>query len=434
MIKHPIIELKEKLLSGLNLLSEVLKIPDGLPQLVSRLNENTSKDKIKELRDGKIEDFYRSSKTDSQERKDISIMLRLPIQKYLSNRPQGDDISESETRLKNLYFKRKKIIDKQNINLGPGSHPINRYSSTPKIYLDLDGVICDFKSSVRALGDIPALGLDDKAMEEQKDVMYKAIDKAGESFWSEMSWTEDGQELWESLKEYHPTLLSSPGQFRDAPAGKQAWVNQNIPGTPLIVDSDKWQYAERRAILIDDTQNNVGAWEEADGVGILHTDAVSTIQKLNNLIKDKPILTLSSHIKRVASFLIFAAELTPVEVNSILANLYRLASNDLNFKPESLIISKQGIDNIIKNPGMIKILQLLNITQPDIKSEPISIQNILSTFMRAMQIVTKNENIKNLYHQLLQRNPQNIKTLADMRNFLKYSLNSVRTTEVLATI
>jgi hypothetical protein len=177
-----------------------------------------------------------------------------------------------------------------------------------KLFVDLDQVLTNFEQAVKDIGDEPALGLSDKATDEQVQAMYAAIDYAGAPFWANMQWMGDGQELWDKLKGYNPVLLSSPGRskggqtFRGAPAGKQEWVNNNVPGTTLICESDKWQYAERDAILIDDNKNNISAWEEAGGIGILHTDTPSTLHKLEEIISTKK-LAVSNVLRRLASLI-----------------------------------------------------------------------------------------------------------------------------------
>jgi hypothetical protein len=127
----------------------------------------------------------------------------------------------------------------------------------PKIFLDMDGVLTDFDQAVKNIGH--ETGLSETATEEQKTNMYAAINTAGLSFWTLMPWTPDGQTLWNILKPYHPTLLSSPGQFIYAKAGKIQWVTENIPGTTLLLSTEKWRYANWETILIDDDINNIEA-------------------------------------------------------------------------------------------------------------------------------------------------------------------------------
>jgi hypothetical protein len=168
-----------------------------------------------------------------------------------------------------------------------------------KVYCDMDSVLTDWVGAVQALG-IP---WSDNPSKEEKRASYKAIAEAGEPFWSDMAWMPDGQELWEFLKPYNPVLLSSPGKhgkFPLAASGKMKWVKNNIPGTTLIIESDKFKYAEMDAILIDDMQENVGAWKECGGIGILHTDAASTRKKFLDIINQGNPVHLADHIRWVA--------------------------------------------------------------------------------------------------------------------------------------
>ena len=154
----------------------------------------------------------------------------------------------------------------------------------PKIMLDMDGVLTNFEKAVKAIGRKAARGLSDKASDEDKKFMYDSIDNAGVEFWSQMEWLEDGKKLWKFLKPYKPILLSSPGQLLYAEDGKTQWVKANIPGTTLLLEPDKYRYAERDAILIDDMLDNVTAWEEQGGTGILFEDADTTIAKLKEIL------------------------------------------------------------------------------------------------------------------------------------------------------
>jgi hypothetical protein len=155
-----------------------------------------------------------------------------------------------------------------------------------KIFVDLDNTLTSFNDAVAKLGPEAVKGLGDKASEVAKLEMYRLIDKAGESFWSSMDWAKNGKVLWRFLSQFDPVLLSSPGQFSWAPSGKKQWVAKNIPGTPLLLSENKWDYAERNAILIDDMQKNVGAWEQLGGIGVLYEgDPVATTNKLLDIIR-----------------------------------------------------------------------------------------------------------------------------------------------------
>lgn len=154
-----------------------------------------------------------------------------------------------------------------------------------KIFLDLDGCLTDWDKGVKDLGPKAVRGLKEDATEEEKVYMWKSINDAGPSFWADLEWHPKGKELWKIVKKYNPTLLSSPGKIKWAKAGKELWVRDNIPGTPLIVESDKYIYAERNAVLIDDMKNNIDTWEEAGGIGILYKEDPKEVkEKLKSIM------------------------------------------------------------------------------------------------------------------------------------------------------
>lgn len=154
----------------------------------------------------------------------------------------------------------------------------------PKVYLDIDGCLTDFTRAVEDLGPGPAAGLPKDAKQEQKQVMWEAIDKAGPDFWAKMKWTKEGKKVWNLVKDLNPVLLSSPGKMRFAPAGKEIWVKENLPGVSLFLDTDKYQYAEDDSILIDDTKENISSWRELGGKGILHENFENTKEELKKLL------------------------------------------------------------------------------------------------------------------------------------------------------
>jgi len=161
-----------------------------------------------------------------------------------------------------------------------------------KLFIDMDQVLTDFAQAVSFLGPDATQGLPDSASEGQKQIMYDAIEKAKESFWSDMPWLESGKQLWEMIKTYHPVLLSSPGEFRYAKAGKQVWVARELPGVSLFLSDEKWRYADSESLLIDDSSKNVDAWREQGGLAILHKDVATTEKELLELLWKKPYLTL----------------------------------------------------------------------------------------------------------------------------------------------
>jgi DNA-binding transcriptional ArsR family regulator len=285
-----------------------------------------------------------------------------------------------------------------------------------KIFVDLDSTLTDFPAAVKAIG--AESGLIEETPEEDKTRMYKAIDEAGEEFWSAMSWMPEGRELWALLEPYHPVLLSSPGQFRDAPAGKQTWVNNNLPGVTLICDPDKYQYAERNAILIDDMQDNVGAWQEAGGIGILHTSFEDTKARLLAILNEpKMKATLADQIRKVAFELLlnplksslkevmgYLDKDTPIDIKTSVNRMVReiLSSDQLEKIHEIIKASIKGLKNL-KRKEMLRflILQPVQVALGKIKPTDVNFHERLK-YLTDLKKIEKDETTRQEYAEKFQ--------------------------------
>jgi phosphoglycolate phosphatase-like HAD superfamily hydrolase len=203
-----------------------------------------------------------------------------------------------------------------------------------QLYVDLDGVLVDFQR-----GATEAINIDLKAPEsvperlkKRYDKMARALEELGRDpqnqedwkitaedfdkkspnrinavrnymyprlqddlqFWSELNWIEpDGRVLWELVKDVEPppVILTSPMHGQASHEGKELWVqNEENLGLPLervIVERDKFKYAVDDSgtpnVLIDDTPEKIALWEQAGGIGILHTSMTDTLRELAGL-------------------------------------------------------------------------------------------------------------------------------------------------------
>ena len=150
-----------------------------------------------------------------------------------------------------------------------------------KIYVDMDGVLVDFDGGYEKLTGMTTREADEKGPE----FFWKPISKAGAKWWITLNWMPDGKQLWDYVKKYNPELLSAPSREEASKMGKRIWVKRELPGAKLILRSadKKQEFASPTSILIDDREKNIEQWEAAGGIGILHTDASSTIKKLKEL-------------------------------------------------------------------------------------------------------------------------------------------------------
>lgn len=175
-----------------------------------------------------------------------------------------------------------------------------------KIFLDLDGVLCDFQKQFnthiqKELSLDREYSADEFEQEFGKNPYWEYVEKWGEDFWANMPWTEDGKQLFEYVEKYDPIILSAPSRDPASKTGKVKWLRSNLPEltnhsvqtkarrgwdgvSHVILNSDKYRYATGpRDILIDDRIKNISKWDDAGGTGILHKSTQDTINQLQNL-------------------------------------------------------------------------------------------------------------------------------------------------------
>lgn len=150
-----------------------------------------------------------------------------------------------------------------------------------RIYCDMDGVLVDFEKGYREL-----TGTYSKNHPDNKS-FWQPISDAGASFWANLDWMPDGEELWRYIKKYKPNILSAPSQDPSSRVGKEAWVKMNLKNNYnklyLYSRANKKLFAGENCILIDDMQQTIDEWNAAGGIGIHHTSAANTIKELKKL-------------------------------------------------------------------------------------------------------------------------------------------------------
>jgi len=156
-----------------------------------------------------------------------------------------------------------------------------------KIYLDMDGVLCDFEARyIEQFGELPALS---RANKEWSDNWTKFV---GTGQFKTLDWNPGGQTLLQVVKDtgIDIEILSSSGGKKYHPVvedQKKFWLQSKgihvkvniVPGRSL-----KAKYANSKSILIDDTPDVIESFNKAGGYGILHADVKDTVKKLNHIL------------------------------------------------------------------------------------------------------------------------------------------------------
>ena len=147
----------------------------------------------------------------------------------------------------------------------------------------MDGVIVDFVKGYKEL-----TGVDTKHYVNSTPQFWQPVDEQGPAFWASLDWTSDGRQLWDYIKKYKPSILSSPSRSQTSRVGKQAWIKTYIPRTQykdllLYPRHEKQLFAGENRILIDDLAKTIDEWNAKGGIGILHTSTANTIKQLKEL-------------------------------------------------------------------------------------------------------------------------------------------------------
>lgn len=113
--------------------------------------------------------------------------------------------------------------------------------------------------------------------------------RSGGKFFEDMELLPDAHILLEYLSKYQYVICSATGHVLNAKEEKTAAVRRHlgdlVADTAQLVQrsAEKAQYASSTSILIDDRTKSIDPWIAAGGIGILHTSATTTIEKLKEL-------------------------------------------------------------------------------------------------------------------------------------------------------
>jgi hypothetical protein len=191
-----------------------------------------------------------------------------------------------------------------------------------QIYCDMDDVLVDFVNPANtrineALENPPerlralckrvsddcgkVIDLRDYKREKRAESLSELVQKLFETdleFWKTLPFNREGAKLWRVIAtfEKQPMLLTSPmdkgGSFTSH-IGKKYWVKTNLNALDtyewderMFFEHKKYEYAmqdEKPNVLIDDFVMKVEPFTAHGGIGILHTDAQTTLTKLEEI-------------------------------------------------------------------------------------------------------------------------------------------------------
>lgn len=155
---------------------------------------------------------------------------------------------------------------------------------TPRLYLDLDGVMADFDYHFPA-----TFKLDHRRL--AGDEIWSQIN-SHPSYFLDMPLCEGALDFFRAIERLNPIILTacSKSNYWNVATQKREWVRQHLSPTVTVlpVSGSKYKPLFMHApgdILIDDYEKNVKAWESVGGIAIRHRNFETTEIELLEILK-----------------------------------------------------------------------------------------------------------------------------------------------------
>ena len=172
-------------------------------------------------------------------------------------------------------------------------------SSSPVVYVDMDGVLADLYNYAAELYDVDHYN---NMTPDQWETFFK--DSNAYHLFRDIQPFPTANKLLQIVKKFAGgyTILSSPLSFDKAGSikGKREWLSKHIKVAPdqVTFEHDKYKYAVQPDgtpnILIDDYGVNIRAWTNAGGIAIKYQadedrldKVINGLRRAEELIKDK---------------------------------------------------------------------------------------------------------------------------------------------------
>jgi hypothetical protein len=101
-------------------------------------------------------------------------------------------------------------------------------------------------------------------------------------FYARLPLMADARVLFDAVAHLHPTVLTGLPLGKWAAPQKLAWVEEHLPGTPVItcMARDKHRFMDSGDVLVDDLENHRATYEAHNVVFVHHRSARESLREL----------------------------------------------------------------------------------------------------------------------------------------------------------
>jgi len=167
------------------------------------------------------------------------------------------------------------------------------YIKIKTVYVDMDGVLADFKGYFQTL-------FGQNADETSDPELWKLIENYGKTkFFEELPWLPGSKQMWDFIVNnfMRVKILSALGKTdnidKQTSQGKMVWLSHHLPKLRdqdiILVENKhrKRHYSKPGDIIIDDTLVVIQEWNHKGGTGILFKSAQQVIEELKKHVYEE---------------------------------------------------------------------------------------------------------------------------------------------------
>jgi len=181
------------------------------------------------------------------------------------------------------------------------------------VFCDLDEVISDFTGAALRVHGWKREQLEKVREPGHWDInnpmgltlmeFWEPINKQGMEFWRDLEllpWAGKLISLLDELTEDTWRIITTPTLSLHSYMGKRHWINDNLPAMMRrsYIGGDKWLFANSNSVLIDDSEENVLAFQDHGGHGLLFPSPGNSLHEYS----DDPVGYIKDALEELDAF------------------------------------------------------------------------------------------------------------------------------------